>query len=61
MVEALIDVNGRVGDVRILKSVPLLDAAAVDAVRTWRYAPTLLNGVPVSVLLTVTVSFTLGR
>jgi protein TonB len=61
VVEALIDVNGRVGEARILKSVPLLDAAAVDAVRTWRYAPTLLNGVPVSVLLTVTVSFTLGR
>ena len=61
IVEALIDQTGRVGDVRVLRSVPLLDAAAVDAVRTWRYAPTLLNGVPVPVLLTVTVSFTLQR
>jgi len=61
ILEALIDVNGRVADVRVLKSIPLLDAAAVDAVRTWRYTPTLLNGVPVSVLMTVTVNFTLQR
>ena len=61
ILEALIDVNGRVADVRVLRSIPLLDAAAVDAVRTWRYTPTLLNGVPVSVLLTVTVNFTLQR
>jgi periplasmic protein TonB len=61
MLEALIDEQGRVGRVRVLKSVPLLDAAAVDAVRTWRYTPTLLNGVPVSVLMTVTVTFSLQR
>ena len=62
IVEALIDETSHVGDVRVLRSVPLLDAAAVDAVRTWRYAPTLLNGVPVPVpMLTVTVSFTLQR
>src|SRR6185295_9546962 len=46
ILEALIDEQGRVGAVRVLRSVPLLDAAAVDAVRTWRYTPTLLNGVP---------------
>ncbi|MEO7271785.1 MAG: energy transducer TonB [Vicinamibacterales bacterium] len=46
---------------RVLRSILLLDAAAVDAVRTWRYTPTLLNGVPVAVLMTVTVNFTLGR
>jgi protein TonB len=59
MLEALIDEQGRVGSVRVLRSVPLLDTAAVDAVRTWRYTPTLLNGVPVSVLMTVTVNFRL--
>jgi TonB family protein len=47
--------------VRVTKSVPLLDAAAVDAVRAWRYTPTLLNGVPVSVLMTVKVTFRLQR
>jgi periplasmic protein TonB len=61
ILEALIDEQGRVDRVRVLKSVPLLDAAAVDAVRTWRYTPTLLNGVPVAVLMTVTVNFSLQR
>jgi protein TonB len=61
VLEALIDEQGRVGGVRVTKSVPLLDAAAVDAVRTWRYTPTLLNGVPVSVLMTVKVTFSLQR
>jgi protein TonB len=41
--------------------VPLLDAAAVEAVRRWRYTPTLLNGVPVPVLMTIRVQFTLQR
>ncbi|MBM3782471.1 MAG: TonB family protein [Acidobacteria bacterium] len=43
----------------MLRSVPLLDAAAIEAVRQWRYTPTLLNGVPVPVVMTVTVRFSL--
>jgi protein TonB len=43
----------------VLRSVPLLDQAALDAVRQWEYEPTLLNGVPVPVIMTVTVNFTL--
>jgi len=45
--------------VRVLRSIPLLDAAAIEAVRQWQYTPTLLNGVPVPVIMTVTVNFTL--
>jgi len=37
----------------------LLDQAAIDAVKQWKFTPTLLNGVPVEVLMTVTVNFTL--
>jgi TonB family protein len=59
ILEALIGVDGRVNDARVLRSVPLLDQAALDAVKQWQYAPTLLNGVPVPVAMTVTVSFTL--
>jgi protein TonB len=59
IIEATIDVNGRVQDAKILRSIPLLDAAAVDAVRQWQYTPTLLNGMPVPVIITVTVNFTL--
>jgi protein TonB len=43
----------------VLRSIPLLDQAAIDAVRQWTYTPTLLNGVPVPVIMTVTVNFTL--
>jgi protein TonB len=60
ILEALIGVDGRVTDARVLRSIPLLDQAAVDAVRQWVYTPTLLNGVPVPVLMTVTVTFTLA-
>ena len=44
---------------RVLRSIPLLDQAALDAVKQWQYTPTLLNGVPVPVIMTVTVNFTL--
>jgi TonB family protein len=58
-VEATIDVNGKVTDAKILNSVPLLDQAALDAVRQWEFAVTRLNGVPVPVIMTVTVNFSL--
>ena len=44
---------------KILRSQPLLDQAALDAVEQWKFTPTLLNGVPVEVIMTVTVNFTL--
>ena len=59
VLDAVIDATGRVTDVRVTRSIPLLDQAAIDAVRQWRFTPTLLNGEPVSILLTVTVRFTL--
>jgi protein TonB len=59
ILEALIGEDGRVRDVRVLRSTPLLDRAAEDAVKQWRFRPPLLNDQPVAVLMTVTVSFTL--
>jgi protein TonB len=61
IIEATIGADGRVANARILRSIALLDQAALDAVRTWEYTPTLLNGVPVPVIMTVTVTFTLSR
>ena len=61
ILEAVIAADGRVQDVSVLRSQPLLDQAAVDAVRQWRFTPTLLNGVPVPVIMTVTVNFELTR
>ena len=46
-------------DVRVLRSVPLLDQAAIDAVRRWEFSPTRLNGVAIPVVMTVTVNFAL--
>ncbi|HET6898812.1 MAG TPA: TonB family protein [Vicinamibacteria bacterium] len=61
VVECTIDPSGRVVDVRVITGHPLLQRAALDAIRQWRYTPTRLNGVPVAVLMTVTVNFTLTR
>jgi periplasmic protein TonB len=61
ILEAIIDAQGNVSSVHVLRSIPLLDQAAVDAVRQWRYTPALLNGTPVPVVMTVTVNFQLNR
>jgi protein TonB len=60
ILEAIITTEGRVANVKVLKSVnPLLDAAAERAVSQWVYKPATLNGRAVSVYLTVTVNFQL--
>jgi TonB family protein len=59
IVELLIGTDGAVSNARVLRSIPLLDQAALDAVRQWRYEPTLLNGVPKPVIMTATVNFSL--
>jgi protein TonB len=59
ILEAVIDAWGGVESVRVLRSIPLLDQAAVDAVRQWKFTPTLLNGMPVPIVMTVTVNFKL--
>lgn len=61
IIEAIIGTDGVVRDARVTRSIPLLDEAALKAVRQWRYTPTTLNGVPVAVIMTVTVTFTLDR
>jgi periplasmic protein TonB len=57
ILEATIDAGGRVVDATVLRSIPVLDEAALEAVRQWVYTPTLLNGVPTPVIMTVTVNF----
>ena len=56
-IEATIGPDGKVIDAKVVRSIPMLDQAALDAVRQWEYTPTLLNGVPVPVLVTVTINF----
>ncbi len=60
VLEAIIDPEGNVTNVRVLESIPLLDQAAMDAVAQWKYEPTELNGVAVPIVMTVTVNFALN-
>jgi protein TonB len=57
VLDVVLDADGVPTDVQVSQSVPMLDSAAIEAVRQWRYEPTLMNGVPVPIALTVTVNF----
>ena len=57
ILEAIIDETGCVQRVQVLRSISLLDKAAIAAVEQWKYSPTILNGRPVPVRLTVALSF----
>jgi TonB family protein len=59
ILDATTDIYGRVAAVKILRSIPLLDQAAVDALRQWVYEPAVVDGQPRQVTFTVTVRFTL--
>src|SRR4051794_7649025 len=61
VLEAVLDRSGRVSQVRVTQSSPLLDQAAVDAVRRWQYSPSMLHGQPVDVLMTITITFKLQQ
>jgi protein TonB len=57
--EMVIDEEGRVADAKVVRSVPPLDRAAVDAVLQWRFTPTMFSGAPARVVVSGEVLFTL--
>lgn len=59
--EAIIAVDGTIRSVRLVRGPALLAAAAIAAVRTWRYTPPALNGEPIELLMYVDVRFQLNR
>jgi protein TonB len=59
ILEAVISKQGTVENLTVQSGHPLLIQSAMDAVRQWRYKPTLLNGDPVEVITTITVNFSL--
>lgn len=61
ILEATTDVYGRVQSVKVLRSVPLLDQAAIEAVKQWVYEPMVVNGRPRGVVFTVTITFRLKK
>jgi protein TonB len=60
IIEARIGTDGGIEEAHVLRSIPLLDEAALDAVKQWRFTPTLLNGQAVPIIMTMTVNFTLA-
>jgi protein TonB len=57
ILEAVVDADGTVESVKVLRSVKFLDNAAIEAVKQWKYSPLILNGVPTPFVLTVTLTF----
>jgi TonB family protein len=60
ILEVRIEPDGGVSDAQVLRSIPMLDAAALDAVLQWQFIPTLLNGQAVPVVMVVTIQFSLA-
>jgi protein TonB len=60
-VDATLDEQGNVIDMKVVSGPPLLYQAALDALKKWKYEPTYLNDQPVSVELIVTITFQLGQ
>jgi len=61
VLQATISKNGTIENLRVVSGPAMLQQSALDAVKTWRYRPYLLNGEPVEVETTVNVVFTMGR
>jgi periplasmic protein TonB len=61
IVEVIIDEHGDVTNARVLRSTAVLDQAALDAVRRWKFSPARLNGEAIPVVMTVTINFQLTR
>jgi protein TonB len=59
--DAIINKDGTIQDLKVISGHPLLVKAALDAVRQWRYQPTLLNGKHVEVATEIDVNFSLGE
>ncbi len=59
VLEGTVDAEGKVKGIEVVRSVPELDQAAIDAVQTWKYEPATVDGVPTPMVTTITVNFLL--
>jgi protein TonB len=60
-IDAILDGQGNVIDMKVVSGPPLLYQAALDALKKWKYEPTYLNDQPIAVEMIVTITFELGR
>lgn len=61
VLQVTIGADGRVLDAQVMRSIPELDQAALDAVRQWEYVPQLVNGEPTPFTMAATIQFSLGN
>jgi protein TonB len=60
-IDAVIDISGKLTDMRVVSGPPMLQQAALDSLRTWKYRPGYLNENPVPIKTSITVNFHLER
>lgn len=60
-IDAVLDEQGNVVEMKVVSGPPLLYQAALDALKKWKYEPTYLNDEPIAVQMIVTITFTLGQ
>ena len=60
-IDAVLDEQGNVVEMKVISGPPLLYQAALDALKKWKYEPTYLNDQPVAVQMTVTINFQIGE
>jgi protein TonB len=61
LIDAILDEQGNVIDMKVVSGPPLLYQAALDALKKWKYEPTYLNDLPIAVEMIVTITFQLGQ
>lgn len=61
LVDAILDEQGNIVEMKVVSGPPLLYQAALDALKTWKYEPTYLNDQPIAVEMIVTITFQLGQ
>lgn len=59
ILEVVIGADGKVSSAKVVRSLPALDRAAIEAVQQWQYAPTIIGGRPTPVIMTVALNFAL--
>ena len=59
VIEAIIGIDGKIKSAKAIRSHPMFDQAALDAIKKWEYEPATINGMPIEQTLTVTVNFVL--
>ena len=57
--DALVDATGKVTAIKLINGHPLLQQAAMDSLRLWKYEPARLNGEPIPIHIKVSVAFRL--